>query len=280
VVPSYGIGDLDLSGEFSFIDYNTNWQAWGDDSQDVGSTVYPNHESDAGFGSFRCAYAPFQEKETKIYVAKANYFVDVGNGLDLFGKFKMIDETDERMNEERFLPTGDNVANTAGIYSEPSEITVNGETGWQWKPFDSLEDDDRDLDYKMFQVGAGYQLSEELYASLTFEHYMVDLMDGNTAFQAYQLHEMASGEHTKSKVMAGGKYIVGGAEFGLTFEYNFGEFKPDFGDGFVVQYTTDAPYGTEEDPSPGFTGRYGGWNSLETREFDQKRLKAYMKLMF
>jgi hypothetical protein len=282
VVPKYGAGDLDLAAELSFIDYNTDWQAWGDDSRDIDQTIYPNMESDAGFGSFRNAYAPFQDKDTKIYVAKANYFLDVGNGLDLFGKFKMIDETDKRMNEERFLPTGENVANTASIYSAPSEITVDGQTGWQWKPFDSLDDDDRDLDYKLFQVGAGYQLTQEVYGSMTFEHYAVDLMDGNTAFQAYQLHEMASGTHTKNKVILGGKYIVGGAEFGLTFEYNVGKFEPDFGSGFIVQHATAeqaASVGVEEG-SDGFAGRYGGWNSLETREFDQRRLKGYMKLTF
>ena len=32
--------------------------------------------------------------------------------------------------------------------------------------------------------------------------------------------------------------------------------------------------------SLGFAGRYGGWNSLEKRDFDQQRLKAYMKILF
>ena len=33
VVPTWTIGDLDLSGEYTHIDYNTNWQAWGDTSR-------------------------------------------------------------------------------------------------------------------------------------------------------------------------------------------------------------------------------------------------------
>ena len=84
---------------------------------------------------------------------------------DLFGKLKWIDETDERMNEARFLPYqpgdcpggGAACANnrqfystgnsTAEIYGNPSVITgANGAVGYQWKPFDSLSDDDRDMD--------------------------------------------------------------------------------------------------------------------------------------
>ena len=32
-----------------------------------------------------------------------------------------------------------------------------------------LSDDDRDLNYKLLQIGAGYQLTDDLYASLTLE---------------------------------------------------------------------------------------------------------------
>jgi hypothetical protein len=32
--------------------------------------------------------------------------------------------------------------------------------------------------------------------------------------------------------------------------------------------------------SLGFAGRFGGWNSLEKREFTQQRLKAFMKVQF
>ena len=32
--------------------------------------------------------------------------------------------------------------------------------------------------------------------------------------------------------------------------------------------------------SLGFRGRFGGWNSLETRDFEQNRLKAFMKVQF
>jgi hypothetical protein len=301
VTPTWTIGALDLSGEFTHIDYNTNWQAWGDPSRPIDSTIYPNHESDAGIGSFRNAYAPFQDKKTTIGIVRAKYLLDLGKGVDVFGKVKWIDETDKRMNDARFLPfqPGDcpgggaacaNHANayngagnsTSAIYGNPPVITVDGVTGYQWKPFNSLSDDDEDMNYKLYQIGAGYQLSDNLYSSLTFEHYDVDLKDGNTAFQAYQLHSMASGESKKNKLMLYARYTLGGAEFGANIEHNFGTFDPDFGGGYVPQHADadiaqnfGVPIG-----SLGFRGRFGGWNSLEKRDFTQNRMKVYMKVRF
>jgi|CXWL01.1.fsa_nt_gi hypothetical protein len=301
LVPTYSSGNLDLSGEVSKIDYNTNWQAWDDTSRAIDNSQYPNFDSDAGvFGSYRNAYAPFQEKDTTIALIKAKYLVDKGNGIEIFGKIKRIDETDDRMTSARFLPytAGDcpggstacagNANNYAGnfstsaIYFNPPVITVNGVTGYQWKPFDSVKDDDKDLSYMMYQVGAGTQLNDDLYASLTYEYYDVSLADGNTAFQAYQLHEMASGDSTKNKVILKAKYVLAGAEIGFEYQYDFGTFKPDFGGGYVVQY---ADQGIQDNfgfavGTPGFRGRYGGWNSLLERDFNQQALKAYMKVQF
>ncbi|MEA2601762.1 MAG: hypothetical protein QOF89_2754 [Acidobacteriota bacterium] len=300
IVPTWTIGGIDLTAELTHIDYNTNWQAWGDTSRAIDNSIYPNFESDAGIGSYRNAYAPFQDKKTDLYVLRGKYLLDVGKGVDVFGKVKLIDETDKRLNETRFLPykPGDcpgggvacqnNVNNynngfsTAAIYGNPPVITVNGVTGYQWKPFDSLSDDDRDLNYKMFQLGAGYQLTGDLYTSLTYEYYDVDLKDGNTAFQAYQLHNMASGKSKKNKVILAAKYTLGGAEFGLNVEHNFGTFDPDFGGGFVTQFA-DAQISSDFGVpvgSPGFRGRFGGWNSLLKRDFTQNRLKAFMKVRF
>lgn len=300
IAPVWTIGDLDLSAEYTMIDYNTNWQAWGDPSQPIQTTIYPNHESDAGIGSFRNAYAPFQERDTDIIVLRAKYLLDVGKGVDVFGKVKFIDETDERLDDARFLPfqPGDCPGNgvpcannrrfyspgnsTAEIYGNPGVITVNGVTGYQWAPFDDIGDDDKEMDYRLVQIGAGYQLSDNLYSSLTYERYDVELFDGNTAFQAYQLHNMASGDHTKNKLMLFARYTLGGAEFGFNYEYNFGEFDPDFGGGFVptqADAQTAADFGVPVG-SLGFRGRFGGWNSLETRDFRQHRLKTFMKVRF
>lgn len=301
VTPTYSTGALDLAGEVSVIDYNTNWQAWDDPGRPILSALFPNNESDAGINSYRNAYAPFQDKETTIALIKFKYLAEVGSGLEIFGKVKSIEETDKRMSSSRFLPyqAGDcpgggqacanrsNAYNGAGnstaeLYGNPPVITVGGVTGYQWKPFDSLADDDRDLSYQLFQLGASYQVTDDVWAQLAYERYDVDLQDGNTAFQAYQLHELASGKHEKDKIILTAKYILAGAEIGLTYEYNTGTFDPDFGSGFVVQAATadDARNVGVREGSPGFRGRFGGWNSLETRDFEQQRLKAFLKVQF
>jgi hypothetical protein len=213
IVPRYSVGALELSGEFTHLDYNTNWQAWGDDTRAIDNTDYPMLEGDTGVGHpFRSAYVPFQDKSTDIYVVKGKWLIDIGKGIDVFFKVKGISETDKRLTEARFLPyvAGDcpgngvafgNVVNhyngtltTANIpyFQNPPVITVNGITGYQWKPWDSISDDDRDLSYYTYQLGFGYQLTNDLYGSLGYEYYDADLKDGNTAFKAYQLHEMAS----------------------------------------------------------------------------------------
>ncbi|HYI12581.1 MAG TPA: hypothetical protein VEK57_26255 [Thermoanaerobaculia bacterium] len=302
ITPRWQRDTLEISGEYSHIDYNTNWQAWGDESRGIENTIYPAAEI-AGIGvgnPYRSAYAPFQEKTTDIALVRARYTLNVGKGVDLFGKIKMIKEEDLRLNDAAFLPyaagdcPGGGVAcannqrfyspgnSTSAIYGNPGVITVNGVTGYQWAPFDDVSDDDRDLDYKMIQVGAGYQLTDVIYGSLTLEHYDADLQDGNTAFQAYRLHEMASGEHEKQKAIIQLRFPIGGAEAGFNYEYTTGEFEPDFGSGFVTQFASTDTAANVGVPvgSPGFSGRFGGWNSLATREFDHQHLKAYFKVRF
>ncbi len=62
--------------------------------------------------------------------------------------------------EERTRPT----ASSTPRY--PGDVTVDGVTGHQWKPFTSVEDDDRDLKYTLINVGGGYQLTSDLYGTL------------------------------------------------------------------------------------------------------------------
>jgi hypothetical protein len=302
LVPTFQKGSLDLGAEYSYITYNTNWQAWGDPSRGISDSPYPNMESDAGIGHYRNAYAPFQDKTTHIALIKGKYVIDAGKGIDLFGKLKYIKETDPRLDDPLYLPyqAGDCATtgtlgckgsknfystghSTADLYGNPDVITVNGVTGYKWKPFNDVSDDDRDMKYWMVNLGLGYQLTRDFYASAEYVHFDVDLADGNTAFQAYQLHEMASGQHVKNQVIVKTRYTLGGiSECGLVYEYNTGSFEPDFGGGFVPQIAdaqTAKDHGVAVG-SKGFSGRYGGWNSLEKREFDQQRLKAYLKILF
>jgi len=283
--PVFASGPLELSGEYTFVTYDTNWQAWGDPSKAIGNTPYPSMEGPVGVGSFRSAYAPFQDKQTHVAAVRAKYVVDVFRGIDLFGKVKYIYETDKRLNEDRFLPynpdgsvrTYNGTNSTADLYGDPPDL-VNP----RWKPFRSLSDDDRTLNYVSFNLGAGYQLSDDLYVSLTYAKYLVNLKDGNTAFQAYNLHEMASGDHDKNQLILKAKYVLAGAEFGLEGQYSFGTFKPDFGSGYVVQGASAQQALDNGVPagSPGFEGRFGGWNSLLERNFSELRAKAFMKVQF
>jgi hypothetical protein len=124
----------------------------------------------------------------------------------------------------------------------------------------------------MFQLGAGYQLTDDLYGSLSYEYYDADLKDGNTAFQAYRVHEIASGQHKKNKLIAQARYILAGAEFGLIYEYAWGEFDPDFGTGFTPERDADGRLFV--------AGRFGGRNYLDQRDFRHNHLKAFMKVQF
>lgn len=301
--PVYTNGGLELSGEYSFITYDQNWQAYDKADQPLNNTEYPGAELDSGVGhNFKSAFQPFQDKKTHIVALRAKYVVDVAKGIDLFGRFKYIHETDKRLNDPRFLPyqsgacaadgTGcDNSLvneyspgnSTSGLYSNPNVITNSqGETGYQFKPFDNIADDDRVLDYTTFTAGAGYQFTDDLYVSASYSKFFADLLDGNTAFQAYNNHEMASGKHNKNQLLLRARYILSGVEFGLEGQYAFGTFKPDFGDGFVTQFA-DETISTDHNVavgSRGFTNRNGGWNSLEEREFTHLRMKAFMKAQF
>jgi len=301
--PVFTNGALDLSGEYSYITYNTNWQAWGDDSRSITDTDYPGTELDTGVGhNFRTAYQPFQDKQTHIAVAKARYVLDIGRGIDLFGKFKYIYENDKRLNDAKYLPfqEGDCAADGSGCannkrfydaggqfstgdyFSNPSVVNVDGVSGYKWKPFDNIADDDRELNYTSFNLGAGYQMTDDLYMSLAYTKYLVDLQDGNTALQGYNLHEMVSGFHNRNQLALRAKYILAGVEFGLEGQYAFGNFRPDFGTGFVPQLASEknaSDVGVAVG-SRGFEGRYTGWNSLETRNFEHVRLKMFMKAQF
>lgn len=281
MVPSWGWEDLELSGEFSFIDYNTNWQMWGDDAWSINNSPYVTSEPDAGFGSYRNAYMPFQEKETKIYVVKADYYLDLFDGIDLHGRFKYVDEQDLRINDESYLP-----ANNADVANYYGAASVG--TNQNWAAFDSLDDDDKQMDMYLTEIGAGYQVTDELHCDLTYQYYDVDLLDGNTAFQGNRSHRMAGGNHVKNNIILNSSYNVGGAEFGMVYQWSFGEWAPDFGDGFDARHhwSTDAqladPGHTPDNNHgvPGFYDNWGMFQSLEKHEYTQGRMKAYMKLLF
>ncbi len=180
VKPLYASGNWDVSGEVTWIGYNTNWQLWDDETLSITNSPYPAMEADTGVGhNYRNAYAPFRDRDTFIGVAKAKY--SLANGIQVWGKYKHIDETDNRMTDAKFLPfqagacPGNGIAcdntkvNFAGTtyYGNPNVVTgADGSVGYQLKPFDSVTDDDRDLSYNTIQFGVGKQLHPDFYGSL------------------------------------------------------------------------------------------------------------------
>jgi len=305
--PVYGSGSLDLSGEYSFISYNTNWQAWGDPERPITSALYPSMEVDSGVGhNFRSAYAPFQDKATHLIALNGKYVLDVFKGIDVFGKLKFIYETDKRLTDARYLPyqPGDCPGNgaacgnnknyysagntTADIYVNPDVITNrDGETGYQFKPFDDVADDDRAVKYFTFALGAGYQFTDSLYLSLHYQKYIADVWDGDTALQSYGYHEMVTGLHDKNQFVLKAKYVLAGVEFGLEGQWTFGSFTPytnqlGVGTQFIPQYADAARSASLHIPegSMGFATRVGGWQDLEARFYSQARMKAFMKAQF
>lgn len=269
IVPQYQLGDLTLQGELSWIDYNTNWQtAFGGG----GGSKYPTFEGYSGVGAYIPVFQPFQDRETKIYVLNAKYLAQVGRGLEINAKIKQIDETDKRLNDASQVP---NIVPTVVGPADGYE-----ETGFAWAPFDDVSDDDRKLDYVTYQVGLGYQFRDEFWGGLRFEHYDVDLKDGTTAiygafpgnWYGYGDQADASGKYNKNKFSILGRYTLGGAEINLEYQYNFGDFTPDFGDGFVAKVVDGKRYFQSVS--------YRAPQPLFKRDFKQQRLQANLKLSF
>ena len=93
---------------------------------------------------------------------------------------------------------------------------------------------------------------------------------------------MASGTHKKMKLIGRGKYNLGGAEFGMEYQANFGTFEPDFGTGYEP-IAADAGIAADHRRSDRIARVHGPLRRLEQpREarLPGARLKAYMKVQF
>lgn len=294
VNPVWQLAALELAGEYTFLTYDTNWQIWDDSSLGINESPFPVMEGQTGVLSYRSAYQPFQDKQTQLAAVRAKYTLGVGKGVDLFGKVKYIHEKDDRMTDTRYLPfqADGTTPNEYSPGNSTSALYSNPGTNEDFKPFTSVTDDDRKMDYWSFNLGAGYQLTDELYVSLAYAKYLVDLRDGNTAFQGYNSQQgWTGGQYDKNQVIVRGRYVLAGVEFGLEGQWNFGTFEPDYyQDGLTPQFATQAIADQFHVPvgSLGFAGRLPrdpvstpvGWVRLDNRDFDEYRLKAFMKAQF
>ncbi|MEJ2602074.1 MAG: hypothetical protein P8172_02065 [Gammaproteobacteria bacterium] len=278
IAPSYLWGDWEFQGEYSYIDYDTNWQACGGATKDT--CIYPRMEGLHSWGlggDWRSPYAPYQDKTTEIWGLTANYFLDVGAGVDLEFRFKYIADEDDRVTNPALL--------VDAYDGFPAAV---GAINPDWIPNIGLEGcvacDDRAADYYTYMVSAGYQLTGDLYVRVLFRRDEVDLIDGTIdvapvglGFEAsndFGYAEYLTGEHTKNRVGLEFSYFLSGVEFGGSVDWLWGDYAPvflDFRDGQIVKLDTSL-VDTVTTPL--------GNISVDSVDLEQYRLKAFMKVSF
>ena len=278
LVPKLVLGDWEFAGEYSYIDFNSNWQACGGENKDACGGYYRNEGMHSwGYGGdYRSPYAPYQDRLMQILALKAMYTLDVGSGVDLMVRYKYITDEDNRVTDAKFL--ADAYDGYPGASVSPDWIPNVGLGG-------CLECDDREADYDTYGLSVGYQLHPDLYAKLIYELHKVELIDGTVDVAPVGLGGEAgningwanylTGETTKNRVALDFSYFLSGVEFGGTFDYFWGDYDPYFytdQDGRRVRLTPAADQDTIATPL----------GNISTRSFDynQYRMKIFMKVSF
>jgi hypothetical protein len=233
LVPKYTLGDWEFSGEYSYIDFNTNWQACGGADKDV-NCIYPRNEGTHSWGlggDTRSSYSLYQDRLMQIFALKAKYTLDVGNGIDLMARYKYVSDEDDRVTNASLLTDAyDGYPDAAGKLN-PFWIPNVGLRG-------CVSCDDRKADYDTFGLSAGYQLTQDLYATLIYERQQVELIDGTVdvapvgmggeASNADGYIEYLTGKHVKDRLGLNFSYFLSGIEFGGTVDYFWGTYDPEF----------------------------------------------------
>lgn len=263
IVPSLSIADWDLSGEFTYLDYDTNWQAFGDGTLDPMQSKYPMMEGDSSMGlggGFRDAYQPFQDRETYIFVFKAATIFDIGDGLDYKMKLKFIDESDNRLEDVQYLNT----------YYAQNGVGLT-----------STAQDNRDFEYLLFENGIGYQLTDDLYGRLTHTYYDIDVIDGDYRW-APPIESCGgwtcnyeTGEHERHSLMLQFDYFLSGLEVGSTFQWIHHEYTPKF-----VDYSGQGSADLDAQIASGDVTTGFGSVSTDEQRFQQYRMKTWVKVKF
>ena len=277
VKPSFIWNDWEFTGEYTYLDYNTNWQACGEQTKD--DCIYPRMEGTHSWGvgeNYRSPFAPYQDRETQIYALRINYVLDIGNGIDLMGRFKYTDDSDDRVTRQDLLTDAYDGFDAGSVNPDWDRESAIG-------LFGCVSCDDREAEYYSYGLSMGYQLHPDLYAKLWYEYWTVDLFDGITDVAPVgcgsecapgSWAEYMTGEHTKNRVGLQLSYFLSGVEFGGTIDYFWGDYDPDF-------YTVnDAGQIVEFIPAGDTVATPMGNISRQEVDFNQYRLKAFMKVSF
>jgi hypothetical protein len=280
IVPRYTIADIELQAEYTYVDYNQNWQACGSGAQGYAAgcgSDYPRNEgtNSWGLGGWtRSVYSPYQDRETEIYGFRANYIWDIGNGIDLEFKYRFIEDDDDRVTKQAFL---------TDAYDGYPQAPVNPD----WIPNVGLggcvKCDDREAEYSQLGFSFGYQLHPDLYGKINVGRYEVDLVDGTIDVAPVALGfegspatgyvEYLTGEHTKDMIGVELNYFLSGVEFGAIAEWWTGDYDPEF-------YVDNNGRRSRLRPAGDFVTTPLGNISTDDYDYDQYRLKAFMKVSF
>jgi hypothetical protein len=284
IVPKYRIGGWELAAEYSYIDFDTNWQACGltdasgNPDKDAGC-IYPLFEGTHSWGvggDYRAPYSLYQDREMQILAFRANYTLDVANGIDLSFRYKYISDEDKRVTS---LPGLDDAYGTA---ANPNPY---GSANADWIPNPGLggclECDDRAADFNTFGLSAGYQIHPDLYLRLVYELHTIDLIDGTIDVAPIGVGRAGSwvnyvtGEHEKSRLGLNFSYFLSGVEFGGTFDWFWGDYTPEF-------YTNDGARMVRLVPGAGVNAISTAIANIPISkvEYDTYRMKVFMKVSF
>lgn len=284
LLPKYRVGDWELSLEYTMVDFDTNWQACG--VRDAlgrpdkdGGCIYPRMEGTHAWGlggDHRSPYAPYQDREMEILAFRADYMLDVGNGVDLSFRYKNVSDEDKRVTSVDGLNDAYD-GYTGGVFN-PDWLPNLGLGG-------CVTCDDRDAEYDTFGITAGYQVTPDLYVRLIYELHEVDLFDGTIdvapvglGFEGsndFGYAEYLTGEHTKNRLGLNFSYFLSGVEFGGSIDYLWGEYTPEF-------YTNSGTSLARLVPGNGVVTipTVLGNVPLTKTTYDQYRMKAFMKVSF
>jgi hypothetical protein len=280
LVPKYSFGDWKFAGEYSWIDFNTNWQGCGGGaSWNTACGKYFKNEGTNSWaygGAYRSPYSAFQDREMQIFTVKADYVLDVGNGIDLSARYKYISDEDDRVTK-------------AGLLSSAYDGFPQAVKNPNWIPNVGLGGcvgcDDREADYDTYGFSVGYQLHPDLYAKLIYELHEVEIVDGTVDVAPVGLGyegsndfgfiEYVTGDTTKNRLGLDFSYFLSGVEFGGTIDYLWGDYDPVF-------FTDSGGRRVPLRPGPGVTSIATplGDIPIESVTYGQYRMKIFMKVSF